>query len=63
MKKILIVDDEYLIRYSLSATFTSSSAEVITAADGKAALKASTRTALIYAFLISISPIWTGSRS
>ena len=40
MKKILIVDDEYLIRYSLSATFTSSSAEVITAADGKAALKA-----------------------
>jgi len=40
MKKILIVDDEYLIRYSLSATFTSSSVEVITAADGKAALKA-----------------------
>jgi CheY-like chemotaxis protein len=40
MKKILIVDDEYLIRYSLSATFTSTNAEVITAADGKAALKA-----------------------
>jgi CheY-like chemotaxis protein len=40
MKKILIVDDEYLIRYSLSATFTSADAEVITAADGKAAMKA-----------------------
>jgi CheY-like chemotaxis protein len=40
MKKILIVDDEYLIRYSLAATFTCANAKVITAADGKAALKA-----------------------
>jgi CheY-like chemotaxis protein len=40
MKKILIVDDEYLIRYSLSATFQGVNAEVITAADGGTALKA-----------------------
>jgi CheY-like chemotaxis protein len=40
MKKILIVDDEYLIRYALSATFRGSIAEVITAADGETALKA-----------------------
>ncbi|NTW57724.1 MAG: response regulator [Nitrospirae bacterium] len=40
MKKILIVDDEYLIRYSLSATFKSANAEVTTAADGESALKA-----------------------
>jgi CheY-like chemotaxis protein len=40
MKKILIVDDEYLIRYSLSAMFTNANTDVTTAADGKAALKA-----------------------
>ena len=40
MKKILIVDDEYLIRYSLSATFSGTNTEVITASDGKTALNA-----------------------
>jgi CheY-like chemotaxis protein len=40
MKRILIIDDEYLIRYSLSATFKSANVEVITAADGETALKA-----------------------
>ncbi len=40
MKKILIVDDEFLIIYSLSATFHSSDVDVITAADGRTALKA-----------------------
>ena len=40
MKKILIVDDEFLIIYSLSATFQSSGIDVITAADGRTALKA-----------------------
>jgi CheY-like chemotaxis protein len=40
MKKILIVDDEYLILYSLSATFKNANTVVVTAADGKSALKA-----------------------
>jgi|GEM_PF-369786 len=40
MKKILIVDDEYLIRYSLSATFRGTNTEVMTAPDGETALKA-----------------------
>ncbi len=40
MKKILVVDDEYLIVYSLSATFQDGETEVITAPDGEAALKA-----------------------
>jgi CheY-like chemotaxis protein len=40
MKKILIVDDEYLIRYSLSASFKGANSEVITAPDGETALKA-----------------------
>jgi DNA-binding response OmpR family regulator len=40
MQKFLLVDDEYLIRYSLSATFKGANAEVITATDGEAALNA-----------------------
>ncbi len=40
MKKILVVDDEFLIIYSLSATFQTAGTEVITAPDGKTALKA-----------------------
>jgi CheY-like chemotaxis protein len=40
MKKILVVDDEFLINYSLSATFQTSGTEVITAPDGETALKA-----------------------
>ncbi len=40
MKKILIVDDEFLINYSLSATFQAKDTEVTTAADGATALKA-----------------------
>jgi CheY-like chemotaxis protein len=40
MKKVLIVDDEYLILYSLSAIFKDANTEVISAADGKSALKA-----------------------
>jgi len=40
MKKILIVDDEHLILYSLSAIFKDANTEVISAADGKSALKA-----------------------
>ncbi len=40
MKKILIVDDEFLIIYSLSATFHSGDIEVTTASDGRTALKA-----------------------
>ncbi len=39
MKKILLVDDEFLIIYSLSATFQNSEIQVATAADGKSALK------------------------
>ncbi len=40
MRKILVVDDEYLIVYSLSATFHDGETQVITASDGEAALKA-----------------------
>ncbi len=40
MKKILIVDDEFLINYSLSATFHTGDTEVTTAANGETALKA-----------------------
>jgi CheY-like chemotaxis protein len=40
MRKVLIVDDEYLILYSLSAIFKDANTEVISAADGKTALKA-----------------------
>ena len=40
MLKILIVDDESLIRYSLSATFRDPSYQVQTAANGKDALRA-----------------------
>jgi CheY-like chemotaxis protein len=40
MKKVLVVDDEYLIGYSLSATFKDADTEVITAPNGGAALKA-----------------------
>jgi CheY-like chemotaxis protein len=40
MKHILIVDDEKLIRYSLSAALQNNDTEIITAEDGKAALKA-----------------------
>lgn len=40
MKKILVVDDEYLIRHSLAATFKDGQAAVMTASDGDAALKA-----------------------
>lgn len=39
MKKILIVDDEYLIRYALSTVLHDSSTEVISVADGKTALE------------------------
>jgi CheY-like chemotaxis protein len=40
MKKILIVDDEYLIRYSLSTALKRANVEIITAADGETTLKA-----------------------
>lgn len=40
MKKYLVVDDEYLIGYSLSTTFKDADTEVVTASDGAAALKA-----------------------
>jgi CheY-like chemotaxis protein len=40
MKKILVVDDENLILYSLSAAFRDENTEVITANTGEAALKA-----------------------
>lgn len=39
MRHILIVDDEPLIRYSLSATFQDKETEVIAQPDGKSALK------------------------
>jgi CheY-like chemotaxis protein len=39
MKQILIVDDEYLIRYSMSAVFQNKDAEIITSSNGKSALK------------------------
>jgi len=40
MKKILVVDDEYLISHSLSAAFKNEQTGVLTASDGEAALKA-----------------------
>ncbi len=40
MKKIMIVDDEYLIRYSLATVFRDPGTEVVAVADGKAALEA-----------------------
>jgi CheY-like chemotaxis protein len=40
MKYILIVDDEQLIRYSLSAAFQDKETEIIARPDGKGALKA-----------------------
>jgi CheY-like chemotaxis protein len=40
MKKILVVDDEYLISRSLSAAFKDGQTGVMTASDGEAALKA-----------------------
>jgi len=40
MKKILIVDDESLIRYSLNATFRETDREVVSAATGAEALRA-----------------------
>ncbi len=40
MKKILVVDDEYLISHSLSAAFKNEQTRVLTASDGEAALKA-----------------------
>jgi CheY-like chemotaxis protein len=40
IKHILVVDDENLIRYTLSAAFQDAETEVIAAPDGKSALKA-----------------------
>jgi DNA-binding NarL/FixJ family response regulator len=40
MKSILIVDDEYLVLYSLSSIFKNASMEVTTASDGASALHA-----------------------
>ncbi len=40
MKSILVVDDEYLLRYSLSSIFKNEETEVTTAADGASALHA-----------------------
>jgi CheY-like chemotaxis protein len=40
MEKFLVVDDEYLIGYSLAALFKDAKREVLTAPDGRTALKA-----------------------
>lgn len=51
MKKILVVDDEYLIVYSLSATFQDGDTEVTAASDGEAALKAINESSFDLCFL------------
>jgi len=51
MKKIMIVDDEYLIRYSLASVFRDPSTEVVAVADGKAAFEAIQREQVDLCFL------------
>ena len=51
LKKILIVDDENLMRYSLTATFKDADADVMSAATGEEALQAIGRNRFDLCFL------------
>jgi CheY-like chemotaxis protein len=51
MKKIMIVDDEYLIRYSLSTVFRDPGTEVTAVADGKTAIEAVQQSQIDLCFL------------
>lgn len=60
MRRILIVDDEPLIRYSLSAAFRDKETEIIARQDGKSALKAIGDWGFDFCFLDIQLPDMTG---